>query len=166
MADPFIGEVRMAGFGFAPQGWATCDGQLMPISQNQALFSLLGTTFGGNGINTFALPDLRGATPIHASPNHPVGQSGGEESHQLTVAELPTHNHVLGAVQADASSKIPVSKVPAYASEDAYSREGDSLQMDPGAVAPAGGGVPHTNMQPYLVVNFIIAMFGIFPSRN
>ena len=166
MSDQFLGEVKIVPFNYAPKGWALCNGQLLPISQNVALFSLLGTTYGGDGVRTFALPDLRGASPMHASATHPLGERGGEEVHTLLATELPAHSHILGAIQSDASSPEPSGRVPAYASEDAYAREGSPAAMNPSSLTPGGGSQPHENRQPYLVLNFVIALQGIFPSRN
>lgn len=156
----------MVAFNFAPRGWAFCNGQLLPINQNQALFSLLGTTFGGNGQTTFALPNLQGRTPIHVSGAHPLGEAGGEENHTVTMAELPAHAHNLRALQADASLRNPTAALPAYAAEDAYSRAVSPVAMHATGVSGAGGGQPHSNMQPFLTLNFVIALQGIFPSRS
>ncbi|HTI72649.1 MAG TPA: tail fiber protein [Candidatus Limnocylindria bacterium] len=166
MADPFLGEIKMVPYNFAPKGWAGCDGQLMPINQNQALFSLLGTTYGGDGRVTFALPDLRGSVPIHATDTYPLGQSGGETSHTLLVSEIPAHTHTLGAVRSDANLRNPSGNLLAFTEEDTYSQVGDLVAMHPASIGRAGAGAQHTNMQPYLVVNFVIALQGIFPSRN
>jgi microcystin-dependent protein len=165
MADPFLGEIKMVAFTYAPRGWAFCNGQLLSINQNQALFSLLGTTFGGDGRTTFALPNLQGRTPIHANASHTLGQTGGTEAVTLSIAELPTHTHSLGALQADASQRSPAGRLPAYAAEDVYARSTTRVSMYPPSVADAGGGQPHSNLQPYLVLNFVIALQGIFPSR-
>lgn len=166
MADPFIGEIKLVAFNFAPRGWAFCNGQLLPISQNQALFSLLGTIYGGDGRTTFALPNLQGRVPIHLSSTHPQGQSFGEETHTLSTPEMPQHSHALAALKADASQESPVGNLPAYSAEEAYSREGVPVAMLPDAIGTAGGGQAHQNMQPYLVLNFAIALVGIFPSRS
>ena len=166
-ADPFIGEIRWVAFNFAPLGWASCDGQLLPISQNQALFALIGTTYGGNGQTTFALPDMRGRTPIHAGPGHVLGQQEGEETHTLTVSEMPWHAHSAEASSAEASAVSPSgtvaaakSRVPLYAPGPA------NIDMGASAIASTGGGQPHNNMPPYQVLNCIISLFGIFPSQN
>jgi microcystin-dependent protein len=165
MSEPFIAEVRIVGFNFAPRGWATCDGQLLPINQNQALFSLLGTLYGGNGFTTFALPDLRGRTAIHAGDGS-EGQSGGEEAHTLAVSEIPAHTHNQGSYS-QATTDLPTGNAPASKPRrgvNAYSSgAGDVTLRGSGAV---GGGQPHNNLQPYLVLNFVIALVGVFPSRN
>lgn len=170
MSTPFLGEIRQTSFAFAPKGWALCNGQLLPISQNQALFSLLGTTYGGNGQTTFALPDLRGRSPAHASANLPLGSRVGEEAHTLTVNELPPHAHGLQGSADLANNTSPAGNVPAAkgrGGKDIYAPGSSPLQpMSPQAIAPSGGSQPHENMQPFTTVNFIIAMTGIFPSRN
>jgi microcystin-dependent protein len=166
MAEPFLAEVRIFSFGFAPQGWAQCNGQLLPINQNQALFSLLGTTYGGNGQTNFALPDLRGRVPTHIGQGLVQGQAGGEQAHTLTVSELPTHNH-----QAIASSNGPTATNPAgsfWSSGTGFSPYAASANaaMSPSSLTNTGGSQAHINMSPYLVLNFGIALQGIFPSRN
>lgn len=166
MAEPFVGEVRMVSFNFAPRGWAFCDGQLLPINQNQALFSLLGTVYGGDGRTTFALPDLRGRTPIHVDANHPLGESSGEETHTLTLAEIPQHTHAVRAAAATAGTPSPSGAMLATASSAIYGPAKNLLRLSPDTVGSAGGGRAHENMQPYLVVNFAIALVGIYPSRN
>jgi microcystin-dependent protein len=172
MSEPFLGEVRIFGFNFAPRGWATCDGQLLPINQNQSLYSLLGTTFGGDGRTTFGLPDLRGRTPIHmgsiGGPNFTMGQKSGEERHTLTPAEMPPHSHTLMASNAPGTSDHAEGAFLA-GSESAlyYSGGGGNLALAQASVAMApGAGQSHDNMQPYLVVNICIALQGTFPSRN
>lgn len=167
MADAFIGEVRMFSFNFAPRNWATCDGQLLPINQNQALFSLLGTTYGGNGTTNFALPDLRGRTPLHFNNTYPLGQKAGEPAHTLTVQELPTHSHSLQGTTADATANTPGGNL--LAKTDSANPLYDSaslVAMDASSIGAAGGSQPHENMQPYLTINFSIAIFGIFPPRS
>ncbi|MQY09985.1 hypothetical protein SRB5_00890 [Streptomyces sp. RB5] len=166
--DPFLGEIRMAGFNFAPVGWALCNGQLLSINQNTALFSLLGTTYGGNGTTDFALPDLRGRVPMHPGQgpglsSHDLGEAGGTETVTLTTGELPPHTHALTGV----NSRQDTNRVPGAAPANGgyYSTEAPTAAMHPGAVQPTGGGQPHPNVQPYLCVNFIIALSGIFPSR-
>ena len=166
MATPFLGELKIVSFSFPPNGWALCNGQFLPINQNQALFALLGTMYGGNGQTIFALPNLRGRVPVHVGPGLTQGQNVGAETHTLTVAELPAHSHSFGALKADASQRAPASRMPAYAAEDVYSREGNPAAMDPAALSVAGGSQPHENRQPYLVLNFVIALQGIFPSRD
>ncbi|MCP1308603.1 phage tail protein [Paenibacillus tyrfis] len=164
MAEPFLGEIRLFAFTFAPEGWAFCDGQLLPISQNQALFSLLGTTYGGNGSTTFALPDLRGRVAIHRSADFTQGQTGGEVSHTLTISELPSHTHqAIGSSDA-ANSVLPVNSTWALADSLTYNQSGNS-QLSPAAISSVGGNQPHNNMQPFLVLNYCIALRGIFPPR-
>jgi microcystin-dependent protein len=167
MSEPFLGEIRPFSFGFAPKGWALCNGQLLPINQNQALFSLLGTMYGGNGVTTFALPDLRGRAGMHISQTHPQGQSAGTESITLSAAQLPAHNHPANASNATATQAGPTGKYWAQDSDGnvVYNSTGSS-PMAAGAIGNAGGGQAHSNMQPYLVVNYCIALQGIFPSRN
>jgi microcystin-dependent protein len=166
MSTPFLGQVSIMSFNFAPRGWAMCNGQLLPINQNQALFSLLGTTYGGNGQTTFALPDLRGRVPVHAGSGISLGQRAGEEAHTLIASEMPAHNH---AVQGNTSG--PNTGTPALATwtsgaASAYSSASPNVAMNPASIANAGGNQPHPNMPPYSVLNFVIAMQGIFPSRN
>jgi microcystin-dependent protein len=164
MAEPFLGEIRTFAFDFAPKGWAKCEGQLMPINQNQALFALLGTTYGGDGRVTFALPDLRGRVTVSASSTHPQGEAGGEESHALTLAELPAHTHRAKANASNGNSNSPTENVWA-ANPNAYRASG-SANMDPNAIAGAGGNQPHNTMQPYLAMNTCIALTGVFPARS
>jgi microcystin-dependent protein len=169
MAEPFLSEIRVMSFGFAPKGWALSNGQLLPINQNQALFSLLGTTFGGDGRVNFALPDLRGRTPIHVGSGHTLGERGGEQAHTLSIAELPTHAHVLSASSTLGNSVNPrtVSGGNLLAREpgNAYSNATNALIAFPAdTVANVGGSQAHLNMQPFLTLNFCIALQGIFPS--
>jgi microcystin-dependent protein len=170
MSEPFLGEIRQASFQFAPKGWALCNGQLLPINQNQALFSLLGTTYGGDGRTNFALPDLRGRSPAHFSPTLPLGARVGEENHTLTSNELPPHNHALQGSTDLSNSSSPAGNVTAAkgrGGKDIYAPGGSPVQpMSPQAISPAGGNQPHNNMQPFTTLNFIIALTGIFPSRN
>ncbi len=167
MAEPFLSEVRIFSFGFNPQGWAQCNGQLLPINQNQALFSLLGTTYGGNGQTNFALPDLRSRVPIHVGAGHTLGQQAGEQSHTLTIPELPAHRHAVNVTTATADQQYPTpTSYWAAGSSDAGFHQNANTTMDPGAVLPTGGSQAHLNMQPYLTLNFCIALQGIFPSPN
>jgi microcystin-dependent protein len=153
-------------FVFAPKGWALCNGQLMPINQNQALFSLLGTTFGGDGRVNFALPDLRGRTPIHVGSGHTLGQRGGEQAHTLSIAELPEHVHVANAVAAPATTNTPTSSLLLAEStvQSLYASASNLQAMSPASVSNVGGSQAHLNMQPFLVLSFCIALQGIFPS--
>lgn len=166
MSEPFLAEVRMVGFNFAPRGWAFCDGQILPINQNQSLYSLLGTTYGGDGRTTFALPDLRGRTPIHVDGAHREGQKSGEETHTLSANEMPQHTHLVQATNNPATSDDPSGKVLATAATDTYGAFTSPVNAGTGSIANAGGGQAHENMQPYLAVNFCIALQGLFPSRN
>jgi len=164
--DPFIGQIGIASFGFPPRGWAFCDGQLLPINQNQALFSLLGTTYGGNGQTTFALPDLRGRVPMHVGNGHTLGERAGEENHTLSITEMPQHTHV-----AQGSSNSPNASTPLnnfWASNTGFSPYSGTANevMSPTAISNVGGSQPHFNMSPFLTLNFCIALVGIFPSRN
>jgi microcystin-dependent protein len=170
MAEPFLSEIRIMSFNFAPKGWAMCNGQLLPINQNQALFSLLGTTYGGNGQTTFALPDLRGQTPIHVGSGHTLGERGGEQAHTLAISELPSHTHVAHATttQADQNSNGPApSETPAQSNFSFLYGPPTNLQaMAPNALQSVGGSQAHVNMQPFLALSFCIALQGIFPSPN
>jgi len=168
VADPYLGEIRMFGGNFAPDGWATCDGQTVPISNNEALFSLIGTTYGGNGTTTFALPDLRGRAAAHLGGGFVQGQSGGSETVTLTTAQLPAHSHIAEAAPAG-TVKSPAGQV--WASDRGqnvapYAAASNGSVMAPTAIGPMGGGQPHDNMQPFLTVSFIIALQGIYPSQN
>jgi microcystin-dependent protein len=153
-------------FNFAPRGWALCNGQLLPINQNQALFSLLGTTFGGDGRVNFALPDLRGRIPIHVGSGHLLGERGGEEAHTLSQAELPEHIHVLNASSSAGDQLIPGGNFLAKANLPAYRGPGNLTAMASASVGSVGGSQAHLNMQPFLTINFCIALQGIFPSPN
>lgn len=164
MSEPYLGQISIFAFNFAPQGWALANGQLLPISQNQALFSLLGTTYGGNGTTTFALPNLQGASPMHFGNGYVQGQTAGEVNHTLIASEMPQHTHVANAYAGEGDQGTPVANLWAE-STNAYS-SATSVTMNAGAIASAGGSQPHSNMPPYLVVNFAIALQGIFPSRN
>ena len=172
MSEPFLGEIKIFSFVFAPKGWAQCNGQFLPINQNQGLFSLLGTTYGGNGQTTFALPDLRGKAPNHFGNSFTLGEQGGEMAHTLTMSEMPTHTHTLSAQMAvgggaiNATQGAPTGNFWANDGKAHYSTSPPNAAMAAGAVANVGGSQPHLNMQPYLVLNFCIALQGIFPSRN
>ncbi len=174
MAQEFIGEIMIVPYNFAPLGWALCNGQLMPISQNTALFSLLGTTFGGDGKSNFALPNFQGSVPIQEGQgpglsNYDLGESGGVESVALTANQIPAHTHSVNAVSSQANQQGPGGNTWAQESmgnDEFYSNAAPDTNMSPSALTNAGGGQPHSNMQPYLVMNFIIALQGIFPSRG
>jgi microcystin-dependent protein len=165
MAEPFLSEIRIMSFVFAPKGWALCNGQLLPINQNQALFSLLGTTFGGDGRVNFALPDLRARTPIHVGSGHTLGERGGEQAHTLSIAELPEHTHVLNATSSNATATAPSSNLGyARSGSQMYGEPANLVAMAPQAVSNVGGSQAHLNMQPFLTLSFCIALQGIFPS--
>lgn len=166
MSDPYVGEIRVFGCNYAPRGWALCNGQLLPISQNQALFALLGTTYGGDGRTTFALPDLRGRTPLHTGNGVSLGQSAGEETHTLIVSEMPMHTHLVSGTNADAAAGSPAGGVWAASGANPFSTAAPNTAMNGGSLAASGNSQPHSNMQPYLTMNFCIALTGIFPSRN
>ncbi len=166
MSEPFLSEIRMMSFSFAPKGWALCNGQLLPINQNQALFSLLGTTFGGDGRVNFALPDFRGRIPIHVGGGHTVGERGGAQTHTLSVGQLPSHTHAFRASSDDGTQLVPVGNLLAKPNLSAYSQPDNLVAMAPESVASSGGSQPHQNMQPYLTISFCIALQGIFPSPN
>jgi microcystin-dependent protein len=164
MAEPFLAEVRLMSFSFAPKGWALCNGQFLPINQNQALFALLGTTYGGDGRTTFALPDLRGRVPVHIGSGIIQGQKAGEEAHTITIQEVPTHNHVMNASSSNGDQNLP--NILASANNVYNNFAAPVTTLSPASVTATGGSQPHPNMQPYLVISFCIALQGIFPSRN
>jgi microcystin-dependent protein len=167
MAEPFLSEIRIMSFVFAPKGWALSNGQLLPINQNQALFSLLGTTFGGDGRVNFALPDIRGRTPIHVGSGHTLGERGGEQAHTLAVSELPTHTHSLqGSSNASVNPPSNSSVLGKSAPQPVYGGAASLVAMDPRSVSNVGGSQAHLNMQPFLTLSFCIALQGIFPSPN
>lgn len=165
MAEPFLSEIRIMSFGFPPKGWALCDGQLLPINQNQGLFSLLGTTYGGDGRVNFALPDLRSRTPISMGSGHTLGERGGEQGHTLSISELPTHTHTLQATSANADQSNATNNLLATVN-NVYTPAVNLTSLNPGSVANVGGSQAHLNMQPFLVLNFSIALQGIFPSQT
>jgi microcystin-dependent protein len=165
MSQPFLSEIRLMSFGFAPKGWALCNGQLLPINQNQALFSLLGTTYGGNGQTNFALPNMQGQVPIHTGSGHTLGQKGGEQAHTLSIAELPTHIHVASGSTDDGDVVIPTGAVLGTTA-NVYGAAASLTSLAPTSLTNIGGSQPHLNMQPFLVLNFSIALQGIFPSQN
>jgi microcystin-dependent protein len=166
VAEPFLSEIRLMSFNFAPQGWAQCNGQFLPINQNQALFSLLGTTFGGDGRVNFALPDLRGRVPMHVGNVHTLGARGGEQAHTLSQAEMPTHAHVAGASKASSGGNDnPTNRVVGGAN-NLFHAPASLTAMNPATITNTGGSQAHENMQPYLTLTFCIALQGIFPSPN
>lgn len=164
MAEPFLSEIRIMSFNFAPKGWALCNGQVLPINQNQALFSLLGTRYGGDGRVTFALPDLRGRAPVHVGSGHGLGERAGEEAHTLALQENAAHNHFVNVVNSNANSG-PNGHFFA-ASTSVYHAGPADTQLAPTTIANAGGSQPHANQQPFLTLSFAIALQGIFPSQN
>ncbi|SFF00459.1 Microcystin-dependent protein [Paenibacillus algorifonticola] len=164
--EPFIGEIRAFPYGFTPKGWAPCNGQIMAISSNQALFSILGTTYGGNGRDNFALPNLQGRVPVHVGQRTPLGSAAGAANHNVTVNEMPMHTHQLAASSETADQISPAGNVWADTPYNPYAASPANVSMNAGAIATAGGSQPHNNMQPYLALNFCIAIRGIFPPRN
>lgn len=166
MAQPYVGEIRMFAGNFAPAGWMFCEGQLLPISENETLFQLIGTTYGGDGQSTFALPDLRGRIPIHQGNGFILAETGGVEEITLTVQQIPAHSHPLLISSATGTSSNPQNSVPSTTDGtiSLYIADPPNVNMNPGAISPTGGSQPHTNFQPYLCVDFIISLFGIFPS--
>lgn len=171
MSDPFIAEIKIFGGNFAPRGYAFCDGQLLPIAQNTALFSLIGTTYGGDGRTTTALPNLQGRAAMHPGQgpgltNRRLGEAGGVETVTLTESQLPPHNHALQATEEDAVQTDPTGMAYAVADSDVYKEEAATMVNMPGETSNTGGSQPHNNMQPYLALNYIIALVGIYPSRS
>jgi microcystin-dependent protein len=173
MSTPYLGQLKIVAFGFAPKGWAMCNGQLLPINQNQALFSLLGTTYGGNGTTTFALPNLQGRAPIHAgnlqpSGSYQIGDAAGETAHTLIQPEMPAHTHELVTVSAAATAggPGPIAKFAGATTMPYRTAPASLVGMNSTAMAAAGSSQPHENRQPYLAINYIVALQGIFPSRN
>jgi microcystin-dependent protein len=166
MAEPFLSEIRIMSFGFAPKGWALCNGQLLPINQNQALFSLLGTTFGGDGRVNFALPNYQARTPIHVGGGHSLGGAGGEQAHTLSIAEIPTHVHAAQGSSNQGNSQTGAGNVLGVVAGRLYSDPANATTLQPSTIANVGGSQAHTNMQPFLTLSFCIALQGIFPSPN
>jgi len=172
VSDPFLGEIRMFGFNFAPQGWALCDGQVLPISQNEALFTLLGTTYGGDGTTTFALPNLQSRVPIHQGQgaglsNYVAGTAGGTETVELTATQMPSHSHWVKASSSAAASNTPKGSALAQSASHTYTAKPDtSTLMNVNMIGHTGGSAPHDNIQPYLTVNFCIALIGIYPAQS
>ena len=167
MSEPFLSEIKIMSFNFPPKGWAFCNGQFLPINQNQALFSLLGTTYGGNGQTTFALPNLRGRVPIHFG-SHTLGEAAGSTAVTVNIQQLPTHLHGLQGSTTDGNVKSPLNNILARSVATPYVQPaaGGLIAFPPDSVTNVGGSQPHNNMMPYLVLNFCIALQGIFPSRN
>jgi microcystin-dependent protein len=166
MAEPFLSEIRIFSFGFPPKGWATCNGQLLPINQNQALFSLLGTTYGGDGRVNFALPNLQGRASIHMGAGHTLGERGGEQAHTLSISEIPTHTHALaGSSAATGGNANPTGRFLG-GSNNVYHSPANLTSLTSGSISTIGGSQAHLNMQPFLVLNFCIALQGIFPSQT
>lgn len=167
MAQPYVGEIRMFAGNFAPAGWMFCEGQLLPISENETLFQLLGTTYGGDGQSTFALPDLRGRLPLHQGNGFILAETGGAEEITLTVSQIPAHSHALLASASPGTSANPQNNMLASSpSVTVFIEDAPAANLSALAMAPVGGSQPHTNFQPYLCVNFIISLFGLFPSPN
>ena len=166
MAEPFLSEIRIMSFGFAPKGWALCNGQLLPINQNQGLFSLLGTTYGGDGRVNFALPDLQSRVPIHMGNGHTLGERGGEQAHTLTIGEIPTHTHVAHGSSTPAETNTPDNTTYLGVVANTYTPPAALVAMGPSEIGNVGGSQAHLNMQPFLVLNFSIALQGIFPSQT
>ncbi|MDD9965232.1 MAG: tail fiber protein [Myxococcales bacterium] len=168
MSEPFLAEIRIVAFNFAPRGWAYCDGQLLPINQNQSLYSLLGTTYGGDGRTSFALPDFRGRVPVHteAGQEFSLGQRGGQEDHVLTVAQMAAHDHAMQATTSPGSQPAPNAAVLAAADTNLYHSASNMVDMAAEAVSNVGGGQAHENRMPFLGMRFCIALQGLFPSRS
>jgi microcystin-dependent protein len=166
MAEPFLSEIRIMSFVFAPKGWALCNGQLLPINQNQALFSLLGTTFGGDGRVNFALPNLQGNVPIHVGSGHTLGEKGGSQAVTLSISTLPTHTHVMQGTTATGDVAIPLNNLLATTPAKIYDGPANLVALNPATVPNVGGSQAHLNMQPFLVLTFCIALQGIFPSQT
>jgi microcystin-dependent protein len=164
MAEPFLSEIRIMSFNFAPKGWAMCNGQLLAINQNQALFSLLGTTYGGDGRVNFALPDLRGRVPIHEG-SHALGEKGGEQAHTISLTEMPIHTHVLNASPTNGDQPVPTNNYLGPGG-NLYAGSGTTTTLLPATIGNAGGSQAHQNMQPFLTLTFCIALQGIFPTQN
>jgi len=166
MAEPFLSEIRLMSFGFAPKGWALCNGQLLPINQNQGLFSLLGTTYGGDGRVNFALPDLRGRVPLHMGGSHTLGERAGEQAHTLSINEIPTHTHFVAVSTTSNNGVATPNGNYLGGGNNVYHSPASLVSMSPGTTVAVGGSQAHLNMQPFLVLTFCIALQGIFPSQT
>jgi microcystin-dependent protein len=166
MSEPFLSEIKVVSFNCPPKGWALCNGQLLPINQNQALFALLGTTYGGNGQTNFALPNLRGRVPMHIGNGHTQGEAAGSTSVTVNIQQLPTHTHAMMASATTGDVPVPTNTVLARTPAKIYAAPGSLTTLNPINVSSLGGSQPHNNMMPYLTLNFIIALQGIFPSQN
>lgn len=166
MSEPFLSEIKIVSFNFPPKGWALCNGQLLPINQNQALFALLGTVYGGNGQTNFALPNLRGRVPVHEGSGHTLGEAAGSTSVTVNIQQLPTHNHFEMAQATTNNSQLPAAGAFMCQASNVYRTADNLITLNPASVSNVGGSQPHNNMMPYLVLNFIIALQGIFPSQN
>ena len=166
MSTPFLGEIKIISWNFAPKGWALCNGQFLPINQNQALFSILGTTYGGNGQTTFALPDFRGRIPTHVGNGLLLGQAGGQEFHTLTASEMVAHNHIMNGTSTTGTVNQTTGNVLGVSQTPIYQTFANPTTLAPETISNVGGSQPHENRQPFIVLNFIIALQGIFPSRN
>ena len=166
MSTPFLSEIKIMSFGFAPKGWALCNGQLLPINQNQGLFSLLGTTYGGDGRVNFALPDLRGRVQLHMGNSHTLGEKGGAEAVTITAATTPTHTHVFNGTSTTGTLNVTTDNILGVSQTPIYTPPASLIAINPASVTNTGGSQPHTNMQPFLTLNFCIALQGIFPSQT
>src|SRR5260370_13459596 len=166
MSEPFLGEIKIISWNFPPKGWSFCNGQLLPINQNQALFSILGTTYGGDGRVNFGLPNLQGRSPVHVGNGIALGELGGETTHTLNISQIPAPNHVPVGSSTSANLTSAAGNLLANVHTNLYNNPTSNTPMNPACVLPAGGNQPHENMSPYLVLNFIIALQGIFPSQN
>ena len=166
MAQPYVGEIRIFAGNFAPAGWMFCEGQLLPISENETLFQLIGTTYGGDGQSTFALPDLRGRVPVHQGNSYVLAQTGGAETVTLSTSQIPSHNHAFLASTANGTQIAPANEVlGSLQGVKIYRAGATTVALDPSSVTPQGGSQPHNNFQPYLCLNFIISLFGIYPNQ-
>jgi microcystin-dependent protein len=166
MSEPFLSEIRIMSFGFPPKGWALCNGQLLPINQNQALFSLLGTTYGGDGRVNFGLPDLQGRTPIHMGSGHTLGERGGEQSHTLSISEIPTHTHTANGSNTAGTAIVATGNLLAGTTNQLYTAAQNLVALNPATIGNVGGSQAHLNMQPFLTLSCCIALQGIFPSQT